>query len=178
MGLTLKKTEALVRAAFLVVFVGLVYSNFSLRRQLEGALSPGTAGRSTGMFAIGDAVPRFVARDRSDRVASLGGASDRDRLLVLVHPKCKYCMLLVKGIAARPSSNLTVVSIVPKHLSAEVTKAMPASVPLYFIDQIQKSPLAPHAHGVPQILRVSADGRVTEVCRSIESCTPDSRGGP
>ena len=176
MGLSLKKTEALVRVAFLVVFAGLVYSNFSLRRQLEAALNTSTAGRSAGMFAAGDTVPRFVARDRSDRAATLGGASGRDRLLVLVHPKCKYCMQLVKGIAARPASNLTVVSIVPKHLSAEVTKAIPGSVPLYFIDQIQKSPLAPHAHGVPQILRVSPDGRVTEVCRSIESCRPSTTG--
>src|SRR5437016_685133 len=134
-------------AALVAAFVALAISNFSLRRQLKEASSRG--GRTVAMFKTGDMFPRFEARDRADRKAMLGGASSLESVIVLVHPRCKYCGDVLHDIASRQSvPGLTVVSIAPKQLSAKVTDALPAAVPAYFVDHIEKSPLGHRTHGV------------------------------
>ncbi|HEX7679037.1 MAG TPA: hypothetical protein VF713_12985 [Thermoanaerobaculia bacterium] len=165
--------------AFGIVFIGLIASNILLRRQLTAAE---TALRTSGVvspgegFRQGDAMPRFTARDRDGHEATLGGPTGHDTILVLVHPRCKVCDGVVGDIAMHPPANISVVSIMPQRLSANDVSKLPPSVPLYFLDHIGTSPISQHAHIVPQILHVGANGRIADVCRSLLDCAAKACG--
>jgi hypothetical protein len=132
--------------------------------------SPGAA------FRKGDPLPQFPARDRQGRMATLGGPASHDSILVLVHPRCKVCDGVIDDIAAHPPANIAVVSIMPQRFSANDASKLPASVPIYFLDHLTGSPIAPHAHLVPQIVHVGANGSIADVCSSVLDCAAKTCG--
>jgi hypothetical protein len=172
--------------AFIVVFLGMGVSNFLLRRQLNTAQQQlrvrQVSMQSGGVLRVGDAVPSFAVRDRTGRTVNLGGASTHDWLLVLVHPKCKYCQQVLRDVAqdvaksavpASTISSVAVVSVASLPLSAEVTQALPANVPAYFADKGSRLPVSGAVKVVPQIVRVGGDGKVTAICASFDQCAAD-----
>jgi len=164
--------RVLLAAAFLIVFIALAISNFMLRRQLaeaRAALQNG-AVRSEGAFREGDLLGPFPAVDREGKPAMLGGSSARDWVMILIHPRCHQCDHLLDDMNARNVTQVTLVSLAPRQLArSEIEKVAP-STPLYFVERLSRSPIAEHAHLVPQILRVGADGKIREVCPTLERC--------
>jgi hypothetical protein len=159
-------------AAFLIVFVALAISNFVLRRQLaearaalqNGAVRPETA------FREGDVLDRFPVVDRDGKPVMVGGTSGGEWVLILIHPRCHQCDHLLDDMSAKNVTQVTLVSLAPRQLArAEIEKVAP-SIPLYFVEHASRSPIAEHAHVVPQILRVGAEGRIRQVCPSLERC--------
>jgi hypothetical protein len=113
---------------------------------------------------------------------NLGGASNRDWLLVLVHPKCKYCQQVLHDVAhdvatsavsASTISSVAVVSVASLPLSQEITQTLPGNVPAYFADKGSRLPVNGPVKVVPQIVRVGGDGKVTEICPSFDQCATD-----
>lgn len=167
---------------FAAIFIGLGVSNFTLRRRLDIAeqqLRTGTSATHAA-YQIGEAVPSFHAVDRVGRVVTLGGATPHDWVLVLVHPKCKYCQKLMRTLSTRAAQSatasidaqrLTIVSLAPAKTSGELTAAVPPALPLYFLGRGTSLPGNVHMTVVPQIIRIGANGRVAEICASIEQCT-------
>jgi hypothetical protein len=156
------------QAVFVILFVILAISNVHLRRELTEArrapLPPADP------FRAGEMLPRFTARDRTDKVVALGGPLQKENVMVLFAPGCKACDVVLDQIAARPRPNVTVVSLLPQRQSAAEARKMAGGVPVYFVDHIQRSPLAPRARVVPQILRLDAGGKIADVCRSYSEC--------
>jgi len=174
--------------AFIVVFVGMGVSNFLLRKQLNAAQQQlrvrqvATQQGSSGVLHVGDAVPSFAVRDRAGRTVNLGGASSHEWLLVLVHPKCKYCQQVLRDVAkdvstsavsASTMASVAVVSVASLPLSAEVTQTLPANVPAYFTDKGARLPVSGAVKVVPQIVRIGGDGKVAEICPSFDQCAAD-----
>jgi hypothetical protein len=155
---------------FVLLFVAVCVSNFYLRRELVAARSAAPL-RS---FQEGDVLPRFEARDATDRLVGLGGPSQNDTVMVLLAPGCKACEIVLDQIAAKPAPRVTAVSLLPRQRSAEEFRKIAGKVPLYFVEHIQRSPIARQAHVIPQILRIGAGGRVEEVCTSYSACVQSS----
>src|SRR5438874_2237040 len=90
-------TLAAGAAIFVVIFISLGVSNFALRRRLDIAEQQlRTRGNAApAAYRVGEIVPSFDAVDRNGRVITLGGATPHGWVLVVVHPKCKYCQTLV-----------------------------------------------------------------------------------
>jgi hypothetical protein len=172
--------------AFMVVFLGLGISNFVLRRQLNAAqqqlhVRQSSLQQAGGVFRVGDTMPLFSVRDRTGRTAKLGGVSGHDWLLVLVHPKCKYCQQVLRDVAqdvrtsaisAATTSNVAVVSLASIQLSPEILQTLPTNVPAYFADRGNLPGSAP-VRVVPQIVRVGGDGKVAAICPTFEQCAED-----
>lgn len=156
------------QAVFVLVFIGLAISNFSLRRQLEKQ-KRSTQARQARFFE-GDAIPSFSARDRAQRPVELSGVAEAGRVLVMFVPGCDACEKVLGEIAAKPSPKVTVVSLMSQHLAAASAKRLAPDVPLFFIDDIHHSTLQSRARVVPQILRLGADGKVAEVCQTYQAC--------
>jgi hypothetical protein len=167
---------------FVAIFISLGVSNFVLRRQLDAAqqkLRTGTNATSAA-YSAGEIVPSFSAVDRNGRAITLGGATSHGWVLVVVHPKCKYCQALVRTLSARTSQlagasrdvqQLAVVSLAPPNRSVELTTGLPPAVPLYFLARGARLPGSDRINVVPQIIRIGANGRVAKICRTIEQCT-------
>src|SRR5438270_2603254 len=166
---------------FTLVFIGLGISNFVLRRQLDAAqqqlrVRQSVLKQTGGVLRVGDAIPSFAVRDRAGRTVNLGGASNHDWLLVLVHPKCKYCQQVLRDVAqdvrtsaitASTTSNVAVVSLASMQLSPEILQTLPATVPAYFADR-GRLPGSAAVRVVPQIVHVGGDGKVIATCPSFD----------
>jgi hypothetical protein len=175
-------TQAAGVAIFVVIFVGLGVSNFALRRRLDIAEQRLRirADAAPAAYRVGEIVPSFHAVDRNGRIATLGGATPHGWVLVVVHPKCKYCRALVRTLsertaqsagALRDAQRLAIVSLAPATRSAELTAGAPPTVPLYYLDRGTSLPGYAHINVVPQIIQIGANGRVAKICRTIDQCT-------
>ena len=178
----MRLTLAAGAAIFVVIFVSLGVSNFALRRRLDIAEQQLRTCANAAHAAVrtGEIVPSFRAVDRNGRVITLGGATPHGWVLVVVHPKCKYCQTLVRALsvrtaqsagAQRDAQRLAIVSLAPEKRSAELTAGVPPAVPLYFLDRGTSLPGNVHINVVPQIIQIGANGRVAKICRTIEQCT-------
>jgi len=171
---------------FALVFLGLGVSNFVLRRQLDTAqhqlrVRQSVLQQTGGILRVGDTIPSFAVRDRTGHMVNLGGASNHDWLLVLVHPKCKYCQEVLRDVAkdvktsaitASTTANVAVVSLASMQLSPEILQTLPTTVPAYFADR-GKLPGSAAVRVVPQILRVGGDGKVIATCPAFDQCAED-----
>jgi hypothetical protein len=157
-----------VQAVFVTVFVALAVSNLSLRRQLDAERRTRFARQSR--FFEGDTIPSFEARDRAQRPFELSGDRQAGRVVVMFIPGCDACEQVLDEIARKPSSNVTVVSLMSQREAALSAKKLTSAVPFYFVDDIHLSTLRSRARVVPQILRVGPDGRVAEVCQTYAAC--------
>jgi hypothetical protein len=154
------------QALFVLLFIALAVSNFQLRRQITAMRTRPAQNR----FFAGESLPRFEARDAADGMVALGGAAQRDTVMILFAPGCEACDVVLDQVAATPRPNVTVVSLLPRQRSQTESRKVAGKVPLYFVDRVQRSPIASRAHVVPQILRIGAGGRVEEVCTSYPAC--------
>jgi hypothetical protein len=152
------------QGTFVLLFVALAVSNFQLRRQINAAQP------AQNRFRAGESLPRFETRDAANGTVALGGAEQRDTIMVLIAPGCKACDVVLDQVAATPRSNVTVVSLLPRQRSQGESRKVAGKVQLYFVDRIQRSPIASRAHVVPQILRIGAGGKIEEVCTSYPAC--------
>jgi hypothetical protein len=166
--MTRKTVIAVGQALFVIVFVALAVSNWSLRRQLDAQRH--ARGPREARFFEGDTIPPFSARDRAARPVALSGAAKSTRIMVMFIPGCGPCENVLDEIARKPNPNVTVISLMSQRLAGESAKKLTPDVPLYFIDDIRDSTLRSRARVVPQILRVGADGKVAEVCQTYETC--------
>jgi hypothetical protein len=170
-----KRLLIAAQAVFVLLFIALAASNFSLRHRLDQLQNTKVAQQSR--FFEGDVIPRFEARDRAQRPVALSGAAQAGRVMVMFIPGCDACESVLAQIAAKPSPNVTVVSLMSQKLAASAAKGLSAGVPLYFIDDIHRSSLQSRARVVPQILRLGADGKVAEVCQTYQACVEHLAGG-
>jgi len=170
-------------AIFVVIFVSLGVSNFVLRRRLDIAeqqLRARANPAPTAAYRIGETVPSLYAVDRNGRATALGGPTPHGWVLVVVHPKCKYCQALVRTVGARTAQSsgtsgdtqrLAIVSLAPAKRSTELTAGLPPAVPLYFLDRGTTLPGYANINVVPQIIQIGENGRVSKICKTIDQCT-------
>jgi hypothetical protein len=165
---------------FAAIFVSLGVSNFALRRRLDIVEQQLRTRAARAAYRVGEVVPSFQAVDRNGRAITLGGAKPHDWVLVVVHPRCKYCKALVRTLstrtaqpatASKDAQPLAIVSLAPANRAAELTTGAPAALPLYFLDRGTSLPGNPDITVVPQILRIGANGQVAKICSSIDQCT-------
>lgn len=156
-----------LQSAFVLVFCLLVYSNLALRRQLKALESrPNNPSRP---FSVSEMIPAVQVQDRDGRGLTFDGKRASNRLLVLVHPRCKYCEAVLNDIAAHPRSDVDIVSLVPRAAAPQLASRVPAAARLYFVERVETSPLRFRAI-VPQLLRIDGTGRVAQVCSSYGEC--------
>jgi hypothetical protein len=163
-----KKLLIAVQAVFVLLFVALAISNFSLRRQLDSARRSSAARQSR--FFEGDSIPSFEARDRARRPVELSGSAQAGRVMVMFVPGCDACETVLGEIAQKPNRNVTVVSLMSQQMAAASAKKLSPDTSLYFVDDIHRSTLQSRARVVPQILRLGPDGKVAEVCQTYQTC--------
>lgn len=165
-----------LQIAFVLVFCFLLYSNLALRRQLKALESP--RSNPSRPFTVSEMIPAIRVQDRDGRALVLDGKRASNRLLVLVHPRCKYCDAVLSDIAAHPRSDVDVLSLVPQAAAPQLRSRVPAAATLYFVDRVETSPLRFRAI-VPQLLRIDGTGRVAQVCSSYRQCAEaSSRSAP
>jgi|GEM_PF-5304654 len=161
-------TLAIVQVVFLIVFVAICISNLMLRRELRASQRRGPAGAHA--FHAGDSLPMgFPVRDRNNQIVRLV-SPNRPWILIVFAPECGTCEDLLKIVAAKPDPNVTLLSLSPRNAAYPVTTAIPAQVPILFVDRLDPRPLGDRGRSVPQILRIAADARIEETCPSYEAC--------
>lgn len=167
-----KRTLEVVAVSILLgMVVVLSISNYVLRQRLNAAYASanGAASDPPSSFHVGDVIPAFAATDRDGRKI-LVRPSERPRILILTLPGCEACEHVLEGVATKPNQNVLVVSVLPKLASTADAEKVPKAIPMVFIDDFRKSPIRNRARVIPQILRITDSGKVTEVCKSYEAC--------
>lgn len=169
----------LLDTALVMTIAALSISNTVLRHRLDSANDEVIALRHAS-FRVGDVIPEFMGRDRADHRVRVAATSQRGRVLVIVLPGCGSCERVLNAVSARPSADVTVVSVLPLPVSKATAVRVAPPTSFVAVENVRHSPLAARLRVVPQIIRVSREGAVTEVCKTYEACIThlsDSRSG-
>jgi hypothetical protein len=159
-----------VFAVLAIAICALAISNVILRRHLGAALRSAASHQTP--FKPGELLPTFAVRDRNNIVTRVGGPAGHERVVVFFLPGCNPCEEVLDEIAARPSPNTVVVSVLSQQLSTVEASKLASALPVYAIDDFPHSPVHNRVRSVPQILRVDTRGMVTAVCAAYQACVP------
>ena len=150
--------EALVA----VVFLLLVWNNFTLRRQHAVAAA---ASRSARAFAPKDALAAVPVVDVTGKRRSLDLTKSRTTV-VIVDPRCDSCREIIAELHS--SRNAVVLSIAPLEPTAAMANQTKTAAPTYTVGAMP-SEQAARFRTNPQILLVD-QGRVVRTCAALREC--------
>jgi hypothetical protein len=159
-----------VFAVLSIAICALSISNVILRRHLGAALR--SAASHQPPFRVGEILPRFGVRDRNNVLMQVGGPDGDERVVVFFLPGCNPCEEVLDEVAAKPSSNTFIVSVLSQQLSTVEVSKLASALPVYAIDDFVHSPVRSRVRSVPQILRIDRRGVVTAVCATYQPCVP------
>jgi hypothetical protein len=154
--------RGLLESAVVVVFVLLVWSNLSLRRQHGHAAA---AVRSARAFTVHDSISALPVVELSGAAGTLplGGRT----IVAIVDPRCESCRELLARI--RPDSGVQVLSVAPLAETQTMARDTGLAAVTHMLGNPQ--PPDPRLQIYPQLFVVD-QGHVVRTCASIVECAP------
>ncbi|MEO8380487.1 MAG: hypothetical protein ABI779_19820 [Acidobacteriota bacterium] len=157
----------LLEGAVVVVFVLLIWNNYSLRRQAHAVAVPSV--REHG-FVPRDAVRSIPTLDLDGKPGTWNLQSGR-HVLAIVDPRCDSCRALIATLPGHGDGQLYVLSVAPP----ADTRAMAQQAGLTAATRSLGTPLPRDLESqlqiYPQLLIVD-QGKVVRTCASIAECAP------
>lgn len=154
--------RVVLEAAVVVVFVLLIWNNYTLRRQPRIAASPGPSRGFVPKDFL-ESIPT-IAMDGTRGTLDLRGSR---AVVAVVDPRCDSCRELVASF--RPEPNLHVLSVAP----LEETRNMVAKAGLSPVTRALGEPLPARIETqlrvYPQLFVVDR-GKVVRTCATISEC--------
>jgi hypothetical protein len=151
------RLRPILEGAVVVVFMLLIWNNYSLRQQQKMMAKAMGQGRA---FIPKDAIGEVNTTDLSGRPARLHLGQGR-HVVAVVDPRCDSCRELVASL--RPSPDLLVVSTAPPEVMRPM--AMRAGLPAHSLRQ----PIARPWLTYPQLFVVDG-GKVVRTCLTVAEC--------
>jgi hypothetical protein len=162
-----------LQAAFILTFVGLLYSNWNLRQRLAetSGVHAGKPRVAPSPFQAGQVAPTIHVVDATGRALILGPAQWRRKsFLVFSLPGCSACRIELQHAARAGNTDFTLVSLVSGSAAAGILKEVPRGVETYFLDPADAAIMKEHVDRVPRVLHISAEGKIIDVCDSMTAC--------
>ena len=153
------RLRPILEGAVVVVFVLLIWNNYSLRQQQRLMAKAMAQGRG---FAPKDSIAEVNTIDLSGRPAQLHLGQGR-HVVAVVDPRCDSCQELVATL--RPSPDLLVVSLAPP----EVMRPMATRAGLASAAHTLRQPIARPWLTYPQLFVVDR-GTVVRTCLTVAEC--------
>jgi hypothetical protein len=161
-----------LQAIFLLVFAGLIYSNYSLRHELAQLKAIARDNRARLVMKAGEPFPAFQARDLAGNRLTLTKDLGREVRLLVVDPECPRCETVIEQLRRTKPADVIVVSLRPRPLSNKIVNAVGNAAPLYFVDRTAPQVLQGHLDVVPRVITVGANGTIRQLCHDLETCQP------
>jgi hypothetical protein len=164
--------RASMQGAFLIVFAGLIYSNFLLERENAQLKAIARHGRAKSIMKVGEPFPTFFARDTGGKRIALAKDLGRDVRLLVVDPECPRCETVLAQLRNKNVQDVVVVSLRPRALSHKIVAGVGGAAPLYFVDREAPPILQSRIDVVPRVITVGAQGEIRELCHDLDECKP------
>lgn len=164
--------RAVLQGAFLLVFAGLIYSNFMLKRENAQLKAVARDGRSRSIMKVGEAFPTFFARDLDGKRIALAKDLGRDIRLLVVDPECPRCETVLAQLRTTKPQDVVVVSLRPRALSHKIVEGVGNAAPVYFVDRMAPPVLQSRLDVVPRVITVGAQGVIRDLCHELADCKP------
>ena len=149
----------ILEGAVVVVFVLLIWNNYTLRQQQRIMAKAMSHGRG---FAPQDSIGDVATVELSGRPAQLHLGQGR-HVVAVVDPRCDSCRELVATL--RPSPDLVVMTLAPP----ELARPMAAQAGLTAMTHSLRQPLARPWLVYPQVFVVDR-GKVVRTCLTVAEC--------
>jgi hypothetical protein len=154
--------RAVLESAVVVVFLLLIWQNYSLRRR--SALSA-AAAKNVRAFGVHDSIDELPVLDLAGVRTTL--RFDGRTIVAIVDPGCDSCRHLLAEI--RPDSGVQVLSVASVAQSRTIAEAGGLLAVTHVLSEPLPARIVPQLHVYPQLFVVE-NRRVVRTCASLTEC--------